>query len=107
LTLINIFAIINTWTAELQSIFYKKEHKMSKEDKLIEVGINEGNNIFFKILDDYPELNNEDPRQSALLLSLMTNCIVRLHIMGWSEKDLVKEVFDHCEIARDILDDIE
>jgi hypothetical protein len=80
---------------------------MSKEDNLIDVGINEGNEIFFKILEDYPQLNDNDPRQSAVLLSLMTNCIVRLHIMGWNEKSLINEVFDHCEIARDIIDDIE
>ena len=80
---------------------------MDKEDNLIKFGIEEGNKIFFKILDEYPELNDKDPRQSAVLLSLMTNCIVRLHMTGWSEKSLVNEVFNHCEIARDIMDDLE
>lgn len=76
-----------------------------KEDKLIQVGINEGNEIFFKILDDYPELDEKDPRRGAVLLSMMTNCVVQLHLSGWSEKSLVNEVFDWCKIAREIVEE--
>lgn len=80
---------------------------MDKEDRLINIGVEEGNNIFFKILDDYPQMDKNDPRQVAILLSLMTNCVVQLHIRGWSEQDLVNEVFDHCKIAREIIEDDE
>lgn len=75
----------------------------SKEDKLIKIGIDEGNNIFFDILDNYPELDKNDPRQTSVLFALMTNCIVHLHISGYTEKELVNEVFDHCKLARDIM----
>lgn len=75
-----------------------------KEDKLIQIGIDEGNEIFFKMLDDYPELDEKDPRRGAVLLSMMTNCVVQLHLSGWSEQNLVNEVFDWCQIARDIVD---
>jgi hypothetical protein len=76
-----------------------------KIDNLIEVGIEEGNEIFFKILKEYPELDENDERKESLILSLMTNCIVQLHMRGWSEKNLVNEVFDWCEIARDLMDE--
>ena len=76
-----------------------------KEDNLINVALDESNDIFFKILDDYPELDSQDPRRTAVLLSLMTNCIIQLYGRGWTERELVNEVFDHCEIARNILDD--
>lgn len=78
---------------------------IDKEDKLIKVGIDEGNEIFFKILDDYPELDEDDPRRGAVLLSLMTNCVVQLHLSGWNEKSLVNEVFDWCKIAREIIEE--
>jgi hypothetical protein len=80
---------------------------IDKEDNLIKIGIEEGNEIFFKILDDYPELEEKDPRRGAVLLSLMTNCVVQLHAMGWSEKNLVNEVFDWCKISRELLDEDE
>lgn len=79
---------------------------MNKEDTLIEVGIKEGDEIFFKILDDYPFLDEDDSRQTAVLFSIFTNCIVRLHINGWNEQQLINEVFDHCKIAREILDEM-
>ena len=78
---------------------------IDKEDNLIKIGIDEGNEIFFKILDDYPELDEDDPRRGAVLLSLMTNCVVQLHLQGWSEKNLVNEVFDWCKIAREIIEE--
>lgn len=78
---------------------------IDKEDKLIQVGIDEGNEVFFKILDDYPRLDKEDPRREAVLLSIMTNCVVQLHAMGWPEKKLVNEVFDWCEIAREMFEE--
>lgn len=79
----------------------------NKVDTLINVGVKEGDEIFFKILEEYPELDENDPRQAAVLLSIMTNCIIQLHARGWTERDLINEVFDHCEIARDIMDDTE
>ena len=75
---------------------------IDKEDNLINIAIAEGDEIFFKILDEHPPLDQDDPRRTAMIFSIMTNCIVHLHLMGWSERELVKEVFDHCEIARDI-----
>lgn len=81
--------------------------KIDKEDNLIKVAIDEGNEIFFKILDDYPELDNEDPRRTAVLLSIMTNCVVQLYARGWNEKALVNEVFDWCQNSRDLMDDID
>jgi hypothetical protein len=75
-----------------------------KEDNLIKIGTAEGDEIFFKILDDHTPLDKDDPRRTAIIFSIMTNCIVHLHIMGWTERELINEVFNHCEIARDITD---
>lgn len=74
------------------------------EDRLIQVGIDAGNEIFFKMLDDYPELDEKDPRRGAVLLSMMTNCVVQLHLAGWSEQSLVNEIFNWCRVARNIID---
>lgn len=71
-----------------------------KEHKLIDIMMDEGDAMFLKILNDYPILEENDHRQSTLLLNLMTNCISRLYILGWSEKDLCNEVFDWCHQAR-------
>jgi hypothetical protein len=75
---------------------------IDKEDNLINTAIKEGDEIFFKILDEHPVLDEHDPRRTSIVFSIMTNCIVHLHMMGWSEQQLVNEVFDHCEIARRI-----
>ena len=74
------------------------------EDNLIKIGIEEGNQIFYKILEDFPKIDSDDPRLCSVLLSLMTNCVVQLHLHGYSEKELVNEVFDWCEIARNLFD---
>jgi hypothetical protein len=66
---------------------------IDKEDNLINTAIKEGDEI---VLDEH------DPRRTSIVFSIMTNCIVHLHMMGWSEQQLVNEVFDHCEIARRI-----
>ena len=71
-----------------------------KEQNLINTMIEEGDELFLKLLDDYPILENNDHRQETLLLNLMTNCVSRLHLLGWTEKDLCNEVFDWCAIAR-------
>jgi hypothetical protein len=71
-----------------------------KEQNLIKTMIEEGDELFLKLLDDYPILENNDHRQETLLLNLMTNCVSRLHLLGWTEKDLCNEVFDWCAIAR-------
>lgn len=75
-----------------------------KDQNLIDVGIEEGNQIFFKILDEYPILDENDGRRLSVLLSLMTNCIVQLHLNGYSERMLIDEVFHWCEVARDLMD---
>jgi hypothetical protein len=76
---------------------------LNKEDKLIKIAIEEGNEIFFNIIDQHPPLDEEDPRQTVMLLSILTNCMVHLHLHGWSERELVNEVFDHCKLAREII----
>ena len=80
---------------------------IDKEDNLIKIAIAEGDEIFFDILDEHPVLDEHDPRRLAIVLSIMTNCLVHLHLHGWSEQELVNEVFDHCKIARSILDENE
>jgi hypothetical protein len=70
------------------------------EDTTMNIGFEYGDEIFLKVLEDFPELDEHDMRRSSLLLCLMTNCIQYLHTNGWTEKLLVREVFDHCEIAR-------
>lgn len=78
-----------------------------KEQNLIDVGIKEGNEIFFKILDEYPILDENDERRTTVLLNLMTNCIVQLHLNGYPEKELVDEVFYWCKVARKIMDSVD
>ena len=73
-----------------------------KEDNLIEYGIAYADTVFIKLLEDHPVLDENDHRSDSIIFSLMTSCIQRLHLRGWSEKELVNEVFDHCEIARDL-----
>ena len=76
-------------------------------DNLVNAGIQEGDDIFFKILKDYPEINDDDPRRLCILSRIMTNCIVQLHLNGYTEQELVNEVFDWCEIARNLLNEEE
>jgi hypothetical protein len=72
---------------------------MDKEQNLIDVALEEADELFFKILEEYPELDNQDPRRSAILLGLMTNCIVQLRLRGWSHKELINEVLDYIDCA--------
>lgn len=72
-----------------------------KEQRLIDSMIEEGDAMFLKLLDEYPILDDDDHRQSTILLNLVTNGIARLHILGWTEKELCNEVFDWCKIARE------
>jgi hypothetical protein len=64
--------------------------------------IREGDDLFFEILKDYPELDEDDYRRETLLVTLLTNCIVHLHEYGWSEKALNEEVNKYCKISREI-----
>jgi hypothetical protein len=73
---------------------------INKEDNLIKASMDEGNDVFFDILENYPVLDKDDCRRSAVLFAVMTSCIGYLHLEGWSEQQLVNEVFDHCELAR-------
>jgi hypothetical protein len=75
-------------------------NKEQIENTTMNVGFENADEIFSNILDDFPELDEHDLRRSSLILGLMTNCIHYLHTTGWSEKRLVAEVFDHCEIAK-------
>ncbi|CAB4151432.1 hypothetical protein UFOVP592_16 [uncultured Caudovirales phage] len=75
----------------------KRDEKV--EDATIKFGCEEGDRIFNKILDDYPELDENDLRRSTIVLGLLTNAAAYLHINGWSVQSLVNEVFDHCEMA--------
>jgi len=70
------------------------------EDATIDFGLDEGDRIFNAILDDYPELDENDHRRSSIMLNLFTQTAQYLHVAGWTEKELVNEVFDHCEIAQ-------
>jgi hypothetical protein len=78
---------------------------MNKEDNLIHSAIEEADDLFMQILNDYPQLDDDDHRQDTFLLCLMTNCISRLHVLGWSERELVNEVFDWCKKAREWQDE--
>lgn len=86
----------------MQNDMPNKEDIEDIEDNLINIGIKEGDDIFFKIMDQYPKLDDKDLRRQAVLLSLMTNAVEQLHASGWSEQALVNEVFEHCKIAQDI-----
>ena len=79
--------------------------KKSIEDNLIEYGIDYADMVFTKLLEDHPILDDNDHRSDAIMLSMMTNCIQRLHLRGWSTKELVNEVFDHCELAQKFYND--
>ena len=72
-----------------------------KQDQLINYGTAEADKIFLKILVDYPELDENDLRRSSLIFAMFTNCVQYLHMKGWSEKELINEVFSHCETARE------
>lgn len=80
---------------------------MDKIDNLIKVATDEADAMFFDLLEQYPELDADDPRMSAVLMSMMTNCIIQLHARGFTERDLVNHVFDFCELSRQIQDDID
>lgn len=75
----------------------KRDEKV--EDATIKFGCEEGDRIFNKILEDYPELDENDLRRSTIVLGLLTNAAAYLHVNGWSVQSLVNEVFDHCEMA--------
>ena len=77
------------------------ERNIKTEDATINFGCVEGDRLFLSILDDYPELDYNDHRRTSILMAMLTNAIQYLHTRGWSEKELVNEVFDHCQIARD------
>ena len=71
------------------------------EDATIKFGCEEGDRIFNKILDDYPELDENDLRRTTIVLGLLTNAAAYLHLDGWSLQTLVNEVFDHCRMAQE------
>jgi hypothetical protein len=79
---------------------------MNKEDNLIHTAIQEADAIFLQMLADYPQMDEEDHRQETVLLGMMTNCIARLHILGWGERELCNEVFDWCQKGREFRDEV-
>ena len=80
---------------------------MKPINKLIRVAFDESNAIFFKILDDYPELNEDDPRRIAVLFNLLSNCVIQLHMAGCSEERFNEIIEQDCIIAREIMSDDE
>jgi hypothetical protein len=74
--------------------------EMPNRDNLIDYAAHEGAAIVRQIVADHPELDPEDVRQRVILFSVFVNTIQRLHLQGFSERDLVSEVFEHCELAR-------
>lgn len=75
-----------------------------KDDNLIEIGIQEAGRILCKVIDDFPEMDEEDIRLETTMLALFVYTCEYLYRTGYTEKDLVVEVFDHCEIARKEMD---
>lgn len=69
-------------------------------DATIKFGCEESDRIFDAILKDYPELDDNDLRRSSIVLGIMTSAAAYLHINGWSERELIDLVWDHCEMAR-------
>lgn len=61
---------------------------MKTQDMLIKVGINAGEEIFNKILEQYPELDDSDVRQTAVVQSLLIECICYMYYSGTSQKFL-------------------
>lgn len=74
--------------------------EMQSRDRLIDYAAHEGAAIVRQIVADHPELDAEDVRQRVILFSVFVNAIQRLHLQGFSERELVSEVFEHCELAR-------
>ena len=75
------------------------------EDATIDFGLDEGDRIFSSIIKDYPELDENDCRRGTIIFSLFTNAIQYLHATGWSERRLINELFAHCDLAKDIVND--
>lgn len=68
------------------------------EDALIEYGMNLGDRIMCRIIDDHPQLDDSDIRQETVIFSLFVYCCQYLYMNGWTERQLMREVNDHCEI---------
>ena len=75
---------------------------MAKDDNLIRVGIDESWEIFDQITKDYPEIQGDDTRRLTILFGLMKHCIVALNIAGWTERELIKQTIDCCEMADEV-----
>jgi hypothetical protein len=73
---------------------------MPSRDNLIDYASHAGARIVREIIQDHPQLDSEDIRQRVILFSVFVNTIQRLHLQGFTERDLVAEVFEHCELAR-------
>ena len=69
-------------------------------DNLSDVVIQEGLAIYQKICKDFPILDEKDMRRELLLYTLFIYIVQDLHYLGMSEKELVNEVFDQCEVSR-------
>ena len=74
----------------------------SVEDCMIEVGTSIGGDEFAKVLSKYPELDNKDLRQTAIVFSLFIESIHYLRRCGWEVEQLMGEVVDHCQMEDDI-----
>ena len=80
----------------------KRNEKVA--DATIKFGCEESDRIFDAILEDYPELDDNDLRRSSIVLGIMTSAAAYLHINGWTERELINLVWDHCEMSRRWID---
>lgn len=69
-------------------------------DNLSDVCVQEGLRIYKKIIDEYPILDDNDMRRELILYTLFIYIVQDLHYLGMTEKELVNEVFDQCEVSR-------
>jgi len=65
-----------------------------QEQRLMKVGIEESEKIFAKLLKDYPELDNDDPRQLTVIATIFINCIKHLHREG-ADKEYLHSMIDN------------
>jgi hypothetical protein len=69
-----------------------------KEDNLIQAVIQETDEIFFTLLENYPKKDKNDCRQQTFLHSMMFNCMVSLYDNDYTIKDIIHEAFSALEI---------
>ena len=66
---------------------------------MIEVGKKEAEDIFLKLLDDYPEYD-DGSRRHSLFMNLLINLAIYLNINGWTENELIEIMLEFLEEYR-------